>query len=194
MKSSSKYNDFIEYLNDGKLCLFETDTVVGLACKILNDGKINNNIQRIYDTKNRSHDKALPWLISSKEMLNEWAININDYAEDLIKEKWPGATTLIFEVKDRLPEGLCVNTPEGLNTVAFRIPNCEELINAIDFVSCPIACTSANLSGDRSPKTLDRVPKKLKEQVDFTYEKKQKPSGEPSEIISCIGSSPITLR
>ena len=60
MKSSSKYSDFIEYLNAGKLCVFETDTVVGVACTILNDGKTNNSIQRIYDIKNRTRDKALP--------------------------------------------------------------------------------------------------------------------------------------
>ena len=60
MKLSSKYNDFIEYLNDGKLCLFETDTVVGVACTIISEGKINNNIERIYNIKNRSQNKALP--------------------------------------------------------------------------------------------------------------------------------------
>ena len=127
-------------------------------------------------------------------MLNEWAININEYADDFIKEKWPGATTLVFEVNERLPEGLGVNTAKDQHTVAFRIPNCEELINAIDFVGCPIACTSANLSGDHAPKTLERVPKKLLEQVDFIYEKKQKPSGEPSQIISCVESDPKILR
>ena len=60
MKMSSEYNQFIEKLNEGKLCLFETDTVVGLACTILCDGKINNNIQRIYNVKKRNQSKALP--------------------------------------------------------------------------------------------------------------------------------------
>ena len=100
----------------------------------------------------------------------------------------------MFEVNDRLPEGLGVNTEKDQHTVAFRIPNCEELINAIDFVGCPVACTSANLSGDHAPKDLERVPNKLLEQVDFVYEKKQKPSGEPSQIISCIENEPKILR
>lgn len=71
MKLSYKYNEFIEFLNTGKICLFETDTVVGVGCRIIYEGKINNNIQRIFNIKNRSQDKALPWLISSKEMLDE---------------------------------------------------------------------------------------------------------------------------
>lgn len=60
MKQSSKYSDLIEYLNDGKVCLFETDTVVGIGCKILKDSKTNENINRIYEIKNREKSKALP--------------------------------------------------------------------------------------------------------------------------------------
>lgn len=71
MKHSSKYSEFIENLNAGKICVFETDTVAGVACKIINDGKVNINIERIYNIKNRNSNKALPWLISSKEMLDE---------------------------------------------------------------------------------------------------------------------------
>ena len=100
----------------------------------------------------------------------------------------------MFEVNDRLPEGLGVNTAKDQHTVAFRVPNCEELINAIDFVGCPVACTSANLSGENAPKTLGDVCKKLLDQVDFVYEKKQKPSGDPSQIISCTKTSPEILR
>ena len=60
MKMSSEYNLFIEKLKEGKLCLFETDTVAGVACNILNEGKVNNNIERIYNIKNRNLNKALP--------------------------------------------------------------------------------------------------------------------------------------
>ena len=186
MNRSSKYTDFIEELNAGHVCAFETDTVVGLGCKILDNGKTNENVNSIYSIKSRSHTKALPWLISSKHMLEEWAVNIPDYAYEFIDTEWPGATTLIFEVNDRLPDGLGVNTDKGISTVAFRIPNCEELINAIDFIGYPIACTSANISNQNPPKTLDKVKKSILEQVDFVYEKKQTPSGTPSKIISCI--------
>ena len=71
MKQSSEYSEFIEYLENSRLCLFETDTVVGLGCKILSDGKVNPKVNEIYNIKTRSHDKALPWLISSVNMLHD---------------------------------------------------------------------------------------------------------------------------
>lgn len=194
MKQSNTYSDFIKELNAGHVCAFETDTVVGLGCKILDESKTNDNINSIYSIKSRSHTKALPWLISSKAMLEEWAVNIPDYAYELIDNEWPGATTLIFEVNDRLPEGLGVNTKNGLHTVAFRIPNCEELINAIDYIGCPVATTSANESGKEPPKILSKVKKGILNQVDFVYEKRQEPSGTPSKIISCINEEPKVIR
>lgn len=60
MQQSSKYPDLIKNLNEGKICLFETDTVVGIGCKILKEAKTNDNVQRIFDIKNRKADKALP--------------------------------------------------------------------------------------------------------------------------------------
>lgn len=194
MKQSNTYSDFIKELNAGRVCAFETDTVVGLGCKILLNGKSNEAINSIYNIKSRSHSKALPWLISSKNMLDEWAVNIPDYAYEIIDNEWPGATTLIFEVNDRLPEGLGVNNKNGLYTVAFRIPNCEELINAIDYIGCPVATTSANESGKDAPKTLNKVKKIILNQVDFVYEKSQEPSGTPSKIISCVGEEPKVIR
>lgn len=101
---------------------------------------------------------------------------------------------MVFEVNDKLPEGLGVNTAKDQHTVAFRVPNCEEIINAIDYIGCPIACTSANISNERPVRKLKDVPKKILEQVDFVYEKAQKPSGEPSQIISCVGDEPKILR
>ena len=87
-----------------------------------------------------------------------------------------------------------VNTKKDQHTVAFRIPACEELINAIDYIGCPIACTSANISNQKPIKTLDKVPKSILEQVDFVYEKKQKPSGQPSKIVSCIEDEAKIIR
>lgn len=127
-------------------------------------------------------------------MLDEWTLKIPKYAINFIDDEWPGATTLVFEVNEKLPEGLGVSIKKDQHTVAFRIPACEELINAIDYIGCPIACTSANISNERPARKLSDVPKKIFEQADFVYEKAQKPSGQPSKIISCVGDDAEILR
>ena len=60
MKTSSKYTDFIKNLNEGNICLFETDTVVGIGCKIFHEKQINNKIFDIFDIKKRSKNKPFP--------------------------------------------------------------------------------------------------------------------------------------
>lgn len=196
MKSSSKYSDFIEYLQAGKICLFETDTVVGIGCKIMCDGKINSNIEKIFNIKKRNSNKTFPWLISSEKMLNEYATNINDFSKNLINEKWPGATTLIFEAKDRIPQEFSVKVDDKTRSLAFRIPDCEELINAIDFVSCPVATTSANISGKAPVFDINDVDNKLLERVDFVFTKHfhKTKNNQASQIISCLEKDPKILR
>lgn len=71
MKKSDKYNEFVEAVSEGKICIFETDTVVGLGCSIFVDNKLNKNFEKIYELKKRPKDKAFPWLISSVQMLEQ---------------------------------------------------------------------------------------------------------------------------
>lgn len=195
MKQSSKYSDFIEFLNDGKICVFETDTVVGIGCKIFNDGIINSKVQEIFNIKKRKNTKTFPWLISSEKMLNEYTIKINKIGQNLINEKWPGATTLIFKVKNRVDDNLCV-IKNNAKSIGFRIPNNEELINAIDFIGCPIIGTSANLSGKNPVSNIDKVDKNILEAADFVYTKKlhRGDNYKPSTIILCLEETPKVLR
>lgn len=61
MKQSNKYSDFTQALKAGKVCVFETDTVVGIACVLFVDGNINlNSINKIYRIKQRDTSKSLP--------------------------------------------------------------------------------------------------------------------------------------
>lgn len=195
MNSSNKYQDFLENLNKGNICVFETDTVVGIGAKIFIDNNINENIKKIYKIKNRSNTKALPWLISSQNMLNEYILNKNNIEKQLIKEKWPGNTTIVIEVNNRVKKDLGI-IKNSIHTVAFRIPDCDEIITAIDYINSPIVCTSANISKTKPVNRVKDVDKKILKQVDFVYDKPlwKKHNTLPSEIISCVGNETKILR
>lgn len=129
-------------------------------------------------------------------MLDEYSTNINKNGKKLIAEKWPGATTLIFEASYIVPEELTITNKEGDKTIAFRIPDSEELICAIDYINVPIACTSANFAGEKTPLELAKVKKTILNSVDFVYEKSFHKSynASASEIISCVSKEPEILR
>lgn len=200
IKSSDKYTDLVQNLNDGKICIFETDTVVGIACKIFLQNSslnsINPNVKRIFNIKKRDLDKSLPWLISSKKMLLNYASNISNWANSVIEECWPGKTTLIFYSKENWPQTLSQNTNKK-NTIAFRIPNCDEIINAINTINCPLACTSANFSGENALSDIREVNQKFLDKADFVYTHKLhtiNSNNKASRIISCLDKNLETIR
>lgn len=169
MLKSAEYLDFKKNLNAGNVCVFETDTVVGIGC--IAEFSNSQNINKIYKIKHRSKIKALPWLVSSKKMLENYVDKIPDVAKKYFNDKYLGKTTLIFKVNSKVNKMFGSQTEEGLHTVAFRIPKCNELIKVIDEINCPIACTSANISSEDPVQRINDVNKEILNRVDFVYEK-----------------------
>lgn len=194
MQNQLEYENFVDNLKKGNICIFETDTVVGIGCSILKNNKINKNINKIFKIKNRKKEKKLPWLISSEEMLKQWSLNLNDYQKSIIKCNWPGATTIILNVNKTISEDLCVKDDNNNYSVAFRIPDCDDIRNAISEIGCPIVCTSANISNENDVKTIKDVSNIIKNNVDYIYNKKQVSTGKASKIISIINEENKTIR
>lgn len=60
MISSSKNSEFLNHIKNGNICIFETDTVVGIGCSIVKNNQLNKNIDEIFKIKKRSVEKKLP--------------------------------------------------------------------------------------------------------------------------------------
>lgn len=198
MEYSNKYLDFVKALISGKICIFETDTVVGIACTVFSPIKnknINININKIFEIKNRSKNKKLPWLISSKDMLYQYLNNKDELNKVDIDNLWPGSNSLILSTNNNVPKILSVNT-ETSSSIAFRIPAVKELCNAIKTINCPLACTSANISSENAVHYISEVNNSLLEKVDFVYTKTlyKGKNKKASTIIDCTGSSIKILR
>lgn len=86
--------------------------------------------------------------------------------------------------------------PHQINTLAFRMPNCDDILRLIEETKTPIACTSANISGETPVNSIEDVNENVVKQVDFLYTKKlqDKINIKPSKIILCTGKFPKILR
>jgi len=125
-------------LNGGVLAV-PTDTVYGLACDPRNPAAI----QRLYALKGREPKKPLACLTAYTEQILALSDNVPEAVWKAAKRFWPGALTLVAPKGDWLP----ANLTSGLPSIGVRYPNCPwvwELIEAMEF---PIACSSANVSG-----------------------------------------------
>jgi L-threonylcarbamoyladenylate synthase len=173
-----------EYVQAGKLIVFPTDTLYGLACDPSNPAALRN----IYAAKGRSTLKALPVLIGEIEQLDQVVQSVPPQASRLMKRFWPGALTIVLPKQANLPSEL---TPyPGL---AVRMPNhpfALELLQALG----PLAVTSANLSDQINPQTAQDVWAQLAGRVDLILDGGYLEIAQASTIIDCTGAEPILLR
>ena len=173
-----------EYVQAGKLIVFPTDTLYGLACDPSNPAALRS----VYAAKSRSTLKALPVLIGTLEQLDQLVENIPPQAQRLMERFWPGALTLVLPKQAHLPSEL---TPyPGL---AVRMPNhpfALELLQALG----PLAVTSANLSDQTNPQTAQEVFAQLTGRVDLILDGGKLKIGQASTIVDCTGAEPVLLR
>lgn len=131
-----------EFLKDGQVVAFPTETVFGLGALI----KFEDAIKEIYGLKGRPQDNPLIVHISNLLQLEALVEEIPEEAKVLISTFWPGALTLIFKKKASVSDALTCN----LKTIALRMPSHKLTQALIEECSCPIAAPSANLSGSPS--------------------------------------------
>jgi len=174
------------YLLNGKTILYPTDTVWGLGCDATNESAV----KKIYQLKNREESKSLIILVASIEMLQKYVGDIPEKALEILKttEK---PTTIIYNN----PIGLASNTIAYDNTIAIRIPQDEFCIQLIKEFEKPIVSTSANVSGEPTPKSFSEISQAILKNVDYVVNLHQeKISEKSSTILKIEGNDVIVIR
>lgn len=174
------------HLRAGEPVVFPTDTVMGLGVAV---GPASSP-QQLYDIKGRERTKAIAWLVGSADALSAYGANVPDYAFDLAREFWPGPLTLVVEASPQVPEAF--QSPEG--TIGLRMPSQEAALALVEAAGCPLATTSANVSGAAAPGGSQLVDAVLREAAAFVLEGGEQATGRASTVIDCTGERPAMLR
>ncbi|WP_298517378.1 L-threonylcarbamoyladenylate synthase [uncultured Kordia sp.] len=174
-----------DQLQLGNTILYPTDTVWGLGCDATNP----EAVAKIYDLKKREESKALICLVSDIRMLERFVENIPEVAYDLI-EAADRPTTIIYDH----PVGIAKNLVAADNTLAIRIPDDEFCQKLIRKFKRPIVSTSANISGEPTPKHFDEISDDIKNNVDYIVNiKDTKKTVKPSTIIQLRSNGEIKI-
>ncbi len=132
----------VKWLREGVVFVLPTDTVYGVACS----AKIDSSIEGIFDLKGRELSKSLPVLVSGLEMIDvhfgPLDADERTRLEAVASKLWPGALTVVVSSSRFLPKGI----QRGDASVAFRSPG--ESFSRLVGRYVPLACTSANRSGE----------------------------------------------
>ncbi|MEG0747768.1 MAG: L-threonylcarbamoyladenylate synthase [Cetobacterium sp.] len=173
----------------GKIIIYPTDTVYGVGASIDSIEGIN----KIYTAKERNFKSPLIALLSKHENIEKIAIiedNKKDIVEKLANEYWPGALTIILKKKECVPSIMVSNG----DTVGVRIPNLKLAREIIESVGGILPTTSANISGEKTPRSFEELSEKFKERADILIDAGESPLGVESTIIDLTKDVPVILR
>ena len=183
-KNSDTISRALEILKAGGLVAFPTDTVYGVGTLAF-DGTA---VESIYAAKDRPVDKAIPILIGGLEDLDKVTAEVPPIAAKLAAHFWPGPLTLVVPKHPHLPDAVSA-TP----TVGVRVPD-HPVARALLRAAGPMAVTSANISGEDSPKTAEEVNRQLNRRISLILDGGETPGGVPSTVVNCLGTEPDILR
>jgi len=175
-----------QYIKEGKLVLFPTETVYGIGANGLDD----NAVRKIFIAKNRAQDNPLILHISNIDMLNRITDNLTELERNLINDFFPGPLTIILKRKETIPTSVTA----GLNTVGVRMPSNKIARDLIELSDTPIAAPSANISGRPSGTNVQDIFNELNEKVDYILDGGDTKIGLESTVIKVIENKIHILR
>jgi len=163
-----------QYLKNGKVIAYPTDTVYGLGC----DARNTKAIEKINKIKGERGIKPLLILISDFLMLKKYCF-VNLERMEYLKKVWPGPVTIILKRRPGLPAKLT----DGLNSLAVRLPKNDFLIKIINEVDFPIVSTSLNKRGEKSLTNVQNLEKHFKYLPDLAIDAQECKRTKPSRLV-----------
>lgn len=177
----------LEVLRKGGIILYPTDTVWGIGC----DATDPEAVAKIYEIKRREDSKSLVLLASDMDMICRYVKEIPEMAVQLVEVNdkpmtiiYPGAVA--GTQSDKASRNcLAYNTVAEDGTVGIRVPMMEFCQQLVSRFGRPIVSTSANISGEVTPKKFAEISQEIKDAVDHVVDPslEKGSTGQSSSII-----------
>ena len=165
----------LETLKSGGIILYPTDTIWGIGCDATDD----EAVMKIFELKNRDQNKPLIILVESEKRLQD-LVEVPAVAWDImdLSEK---PITIVYDA----PKGISKNLLAEDGSIGIRLVKDEFCKRLISKLNKPLVSTSANFSGEKSPKSFTDISQKLINKVDAVAEdqKSRVSKREASSII-----------
>jgi L-threonylcarbamoyladenylate synthase len=184
--SPAIYRTAAELLLRGRLVCFPTDTVYAVAC-IADDPAARD---RLYAAKRRDVGRPSQVIAHHQVAFEPW-VEIDERAQRLMTEFWPGPLTLVLLARPLAIETLGQVVRDG--SLAVRIPDSVDALAILTEVDRPLAASSANVTGAPPPVTGAEAAANLGEDVDLVVDGRCE-LGVGSSILDLTQPEPRLLR
>ena len=163
-------------MREGAVILYPTDTIWGIGCDATNE----DAVRRVYEIKQRQDSKAMLVLVDSSVKVDFYVRDVPEVAWDLI-ELADKPLTIIYSGARNLAANLLAED----GSVGIRVTNEDFSKRLCQQFRKAIVSTSANISGQPSPKNFSEISEEVKSAVDYIvgYRQEEMSNPKPSSII-----------
>ena len=163
-------------MREGGGILYPTDTIWGIGCDATNE----DAVRRVYEIKQRQDSKAMLVLVDSSVKVDFYVRDVPEVAWDLI-DLADKPLTIIYSGARNLAANLLAED----GSVGIRVTNEDFSKRLCQQFRKAIVSTSANISGQPSPKNFSEISEEVKSAVDYIvgYRQEEISNPKPSSII-----------
>jgi L-threonylcarbamoyladenylate synthase len=175
MDINSEVHKAFEVIQNGGIILYPTDTVWGIGCDATNA----EAVKKIYALKQREESKSMIVLINGEKMMYNVFKDIPETAWQILdlSEK---PTTLILDN----PRNVAANIIADDKTLGVRMVKEPFCFKLMERMKRPLVSTSANISGNVTPKSFKEISPEIIKGVDYVVNlHHDKICDKPSTII-----------
>ena len=155
-------------MREGGVILYPTDTIWGIG------------VRRVYEIKQRQDSKAMLVLVDSSVKVDFYVQDVPEVAWDLI-DLADKPLTIIYSGARNLAANLLAED----GSVGIRVTNEDFSKRLCQQFRKAVVSTSANISGQPSPRNFSEISEEVKSAVDYIvgYRQEEMSNPKPSSII-----------
>ena len=163
-------------MREGGVILYPTDTIWGIGCDATNE----DAVRRVYEIKQRQDSKAMLVLVDSSVKVDFYVQDVPEVAWDLI-DLADKPLTIIYSGARNLAANLLAED----GSVGIRVTNEDFSKRLCQQFRKAVVSTSANISGQPSPRNFSEISEEVKSAVDYIvgYLQEEMSNPKPSSII-----------
>ena len=163
-------------MREGGVILYPTDTIWGIGCDATNE----DAVRRVYEIKQRQDSKAMLVLVDSSVKVDFYVQDVPEVAWDLIDLADKPLTGIYSGARN-----LAANLLAEDGSVGIRVTNEDFSKRLCQQFRKAVVSTSANISGQPSPRNFSEISEEVKSAVDYIvgYRQEEMSNPKPSSII-----------
>ena len=174
-----------EVIAQGGIILYPTDTVWGIGC----DATDAEAVAKIYKLKQRAETQSMIVLMNGEKMVYNVFKDIPEVAWQIIDISENPTTIVLDNPRNVASNLIAVDKSLGMRIV--KEPFCFKLMERM---KKPLVSTSANISGQPTPKSFKEISPEIIKGVDYVVNlHRDRIAGRPSTIIKLSADSQVKV-